>query len=448
MSATAESASPPQPVSLAEASLYWLKLGFISFGGPAGQIAIMHHDLVEQKRWISESRFLHALNYCMVLPGPEAQQLATYIGWLMHRTVGGLVAGILFFLPSFFMLVTLAWVYMAYGSVPTVAGIFHGIKPAVIAIVFFAAYRIGSKTLKNPLLWAIAVLAFTGIFFFKLPFPLIVLLAGLAGVAGGYYLPAYFQGGAGHAIRQHTHSPALIDDTTPTPAHAIFSWQRFRLVLLWGLGLWATSMLVLVGLYGWQGAFAQMGWFFTKAALLTFGGAYAVLPYVYQGAVEHYQWLTAGQMIDALALGETTPGPLIMVVTFVAYVSGWNTLVLGPEYAGLSGLVAASIVTFFTFLPSLVFIFLGGPLIETTHGNLKFTAPLSGVTAAVVGVIFNLALFFAWHIYWPQGLENGVDWFSVVLSIIALIAVLKYRVNVALVIVLSGLVGAVTEWLV
>lgn len=448
MSATAESASPPQPVSLAEASLYWLKLGFISFGGPAGQIAIMHHDLVEQKRWISESRFLHALNYCMVLPGPEAQQLATYIGWLMHRTVGGLVAGILFFLPSFFMLVTLAWVYMAYGSVPTVAGIFHGIKPAVIAIVFFAAYRIGSKTLKNPLLWTIAILAFTGIFFFKLPFPLIVLLAALAGVAGGHYLPAYFQGGAGHAIQHHTHSPALIDDTTPTPAHAIFNWQRFRLILLWGLGLWATSMLVLVGLYGWQGAFAQMGWFFTKAALLTFGGAYAVLPYVYQGAVEHYQWLTAGQMIDALALGETTPGPLIMVVTFVAYVSGWNTLVLGPEYAGLSGLVAASIVTFFTFLPSLVFIFLGGPLIETTHGNLKFTAPLSGVTAAVVGVIFNLALFFAWHIYWPQGLENGVDWFSVVLSIIALIAVLKYRVNVALVIVLSGLVGAVTEWLV
>lgn len=448
MSVSTETDSPPQAVSLAEASLYWFKLGFISFGGPAGQIALMHHDLVEQKRWISENRFLHALNYCMILPGPEAQQLATYIGWLMHRTIGGLIAGILFFLPSFFMLVTFAWVYMAYGSVPTVAGIFHGIKPAVIAIVLFAAYRIGSKTLKNPLLWGIAILAFTAIFVFKLPFPLIVLFAALAGVMGGYLLPRYFQHASGHAVAHPTHYPALIDDQTPTPAHAIFSWQRFWCVMFSGAGLLATAMLILVTLYGWQGVLTQMGWFFTKAALLTFGGAYAVLPYVYQGAVEHYHWLSAGQMIDALALGETTPGPLIMVVTFVAYVGGWNTELLGLGQAGLSGFVAAAIVTFFTFLPSLVFIFLGGPLIETTHGNLKFTAPLSGVTAAVVGVIFNLALFFAWHIYWPQGLESGVDWFAVVLSLLALIAVLKYRVNVALVILVSGLVGAVAQWLI
>lgn len=447
MSVSTETDSPPQAVSLSAASLYWFKLGCISFGGPAGQIALMHHDLVEQKRWISESRFLHALNYCMILPGPEAQQLATYIGWLMHRTAGGLIAGILFFLPSFFMLVTLAWVYMAYGSVPTVAGIFHGIKPAVIAIVLFAAYRIGSKTLRNPLLWGIAILAFIGIFVFKLPFPLIVLFAALAGVAGSYYLPHYFQHASGHAASHQTHYPALIDEATPTPAHAIFSWQRFRKVISWGIALWATVMLISCGLYGWQGAFTQMSWFFTKAALLTFGGAYAVLPYVYQGAVEHYHWLSAGQMIDALALGETTPGPLIMVVTFVAYVGGWNTEVLGIGHAGLSGFVAAALVTFFTFLPSLMFIFLGGPLIETTHGNLKFTAPLSGVTAAVVGVIFNLALFFAWHIYWPQGLESGVDWFSVVLSVLALIAVLKYRVNVAIVILVSGLVGALAKWL-
>ncbi|HSH88145.1 MAG TPA: chromate efflux transporter [Methylophilus sp.] len=447
MSLSTETDSPPKAVSLAEASLYWFKLGCISFGGPAGQIALMHHDLVEQKRWISESRFLHALNYCMILPGPEAQQLATYIGWLMHRTAGGLIAGILFFLPSFFMLVALGWVYMAYGSVPAVAGIFHGIKPAVIAIVLFAAYRIGSKALKNPLLWSIAILAFIGIFVFKLPFPLIVLFAALAGVAGGYYLPHYFQQVSGHAVDYQTHYPALIDDATPTPAHAIFSWQRFRHVISWGISLWATAMLILVGLYGWQGAFTQMGWFFTKAALFTFGGAYAVLPYVYQGAVEHYQWLTADQMMDALALGETTPGPLIMVVTFVAYVSGWNTEVLGVGHAGLSGFVAATIVTFFTFLPSLIFIFLGGPLIETTHGNLKFTAPLTAVTAAVVGVIFNLALFFAWHIYWPQGLANGIEWFSVVLSIFVLAAVLKYRLNVAIVIVVSGVVGAVAQWL-
>lgn len=440
-------AEAPDTISLMDASLYWLKLGFISFGGPAGQIAIMHHDLVEQKRWISESRFLHALNYCMILPGPEAQQLATYIGWLMHRTVGGLVAGILFFLPSFFMLSCLAWVYMAYGSVPTVAGIFYGIKPAVIAIVLFAAYRIGSKTLKNPLLWTIAILAFIGIFVFKLPFPLIVLLAGMMGLMGSYFVPAYFQTGAGHLMTHKAYGPALIDDTTPTPAHVKFSWQRLVRVMLWGIVLWALAMLMLIGLYGWQGAFTQMGWFFTKAALLTFGGAYAVLPYVYQGAVEHYHWLAPSQMMDALALGEATPGPLIMVVTFVAYVGGWNAEVLGSGHAGLSGLAAATIVTFFTFLPSFMFIFLGGPLIETTHGNLKWTAPLSAVTAAVVGVIFNLALFFAWHIYWPQGLASGVDWFSVALSLIALVAVLKYQANVAAVIAASGLVGALAQWL-
>lgn len=447
MSVTTESDSPPSAVSLTEASLYWLKLGFISFGGPAGQIAIMHHDLVEQKRWISESRFLHALNYCMILPGPEAQQLATYIGWLMHRTTGGLVAGTLFFLPSFFMLSSLAWIYLAYGSLPTVAGIFHGIKPAVIAIVLFAAYRIGSKTLNNPLLWAIAMLAFIAIFAFQLPFPLIVLMAGLIGLAGGYVMPAYFQTGGGHAIQRKTNGPALIDDTTPTPAHAKFSWQRVIKVMLWGIGLWTLAMVILIGLYGWQSAFTQMGWFFTKAALLTFGGAYAVLPYVYQGAVAYYHWLTPAQMMDALALGETTPGPLIMVVTFVAYVGGWNTEVLGSSHAALSGLLAATIVTFFTFLPSMMFIFLGGPLIETTHGNLRLTAPLSAVTAAVVGVIFNLALFFAWHIYWPQGLANQVDWLSVVLSVVALMAVLRYRVNVALVIVACGAVGALTRWL-
>lgn len=440
-------AEAPDTVSLMDASLFWLKLGFISFGGPAGQIAIMHHDLVEQKRWISESRFLHALNYCMILPGPEAQQLATYIGWLMHRTVGGLIAGILFFLPSFFMLACLAWVYMAYGSVPTVAGIFYGIKPAVIAIVLFAAYRIGSKTLKNPLLWTIAILAFIGIFVFKLPFPLIVLLAGMMGLIGSYFVPAYFQTGAGHPMTHKAYGPALIDDTTPTPAHVKFSWQRVVRVMLWGIVLWALAMLMLIGLYGWQGAFTQMGWFFTKAALLTFGGAYAVLPYVYQGAVEHYHWLAPSQMMDALALGETTPGPLIMVVTFVAYVGGWNAEVLGSGHAGLSGLAAATIVTFFTFLPSFMFIFLGGPLIETTHGNLKWTAPLSAVTAAVVGVIFNLALFFAWHIYWPQGLASGVDWFSVALSLIAFVAVLKYQANVAAVIAASGLVGALAQWL-
>lgn len=446
MSGMTEAGAAPESVTLKQASLYWLKLGCISFGGPAGQIAIMHHDLVEQKRWISESRFLHALNYCMMLPGPEAQQLATYIGWLMHRTVGGLVAGILFFLPSFFMLCGLAWVYMAYGSLPAVAAVFHGIKPAVVAIVLFAAYRMASKTLKNPLLWAIAILAFISVFIFKLPFPWLVLAAGLTGLAGGHYAPAYFQTAGVHGVQQPGHGRALIDDSTPTPAHARFSWQRLRRVLFCGITLWLLVMLALLAAYGWHGAYTQMSWFFTKAALLTFGGAYAVLPYVYQGAVEQYHWLSPGQMIDALALGETTPGPLIMVVTFVAYVGGWHAEVLGSAHAAWSGLVAATLVTFFTFLPSLVFIFLGGPFIETTHGNLRLTAPLSAIAAAVVGVIFSLAMFFAWHIYWPQGLAYAVDWFSVVLSLLALLAVLKYQVNVALVIVASGLAGALAPW--
>ncbi len=284
--------SAPQPVSLTQAFWHWLKLGFISFGGPAGQIAIMHHDLVENKRWISEKRFLHALNYCMVLPGPEAQQLATYIGWLMHRTWGGLIAGGLFVLPSFFILTGLAWVYMAYGAVPAVAGALYGIKPAVVAIVLFAAYRIGSKALKNKVMWLIAALAFMAIFVFKLPFPLIVLVAGFIGYWGSCSVPQYFKVGGGHGATQQNYGVALIDDDTPTPNHAIFSWKKLLQVAAVGVSIWLGVMAVLCAKYGWNGAFTQMGWFFTKAALLTFGGAYAVLPYVYQGAVEHYHWLT------------------------------------------------------------------------------------------------------------------------------------------------------------
>ena len=398
------SSTTPNPVSLTEAIFYWLKLGFISFGGPAGQIAIMHHDLVENKRWISEKRFLHALNYCMVLPGPEAQQLATYIGWLMHRTLGGIIAGTFFFLPSFFILVSLAYIYMAYGTVPAVAGALYGIKPAVVAIVMFAAYRIGSRTLKNTVMWIIAALSFLAIFAFKLPFPVIVLTAGLIGYFGGHHYPEYFKVGGGHGASKKEFGVALIDDDTPTPPHALFSWHRLWQVVMIGIALWLVAMALLVINYGWQGAYTQMGWFFTKAALLTFGGAYAVLPYVYQGAVEHYQWLTPTQMIDALALGETTPGPLIMVVTFVGFVGGLVSQVFGPNALFASAFVAAALVTFFTFLPSFIFILVGGPFIETTHGNLKFTAPLSAITAAVVGVIVNLALFFAYHVFWLKGL--------------------------------------------
>lgn len=435
------STNTPQPITLFQAFWYWLKLGFISFGGPAGQIAIMHHDLVEKKRWISEKRFLHALNYCMLLPGPEAQQLATYIGWLMHRTWGGIVAGGLFVLPSFFILVGLAYVYMAYGATPAVAGVLYGIKPAVVAIVLFAAYRIGSRALKNKALWTIAVLAFLGIFIFNLPFPLIILSAATVGYLGGKWFPNHFKLGGGHSAFQKDFGAAIIDDDTPTPSHALFSWKRFFTVLLIGIGIWLAVMGLLIAEGGWNATLTQVGWFFTKAALLTFGGAYAVLPYVYQGAVDHYQWLSPAQMIDALALGETTPGPLIMVVTFVGFVSGWVNDVLGHGSPFLSAFAAASVVTFFTFLPSFVFIFLGGPLIETTHNNLKFTAPLTAITAAVVGVIVNLAVFFAYHVFFPNGLSKLTDPFAIGLSVAALISIFRFKVGVIPVIIASGLIG-------
>lgn len=438
----------PEPVSLAQASLYWLKLGFISFGGPAGQISIMHHDLVERKRWISEKRFLHALNYCMVLPGPEAQQLATYIGWLMHRTPGGIIAGALFVLPSFFILTCLAWVYMAYGSAPAVAGVLYGIKPAVVAIVLFAAYRIGSRALKNKVLWSIAALAFFAIFALKLPFPWIVLAAGLIGHFGGRSAPHHFSVGSGHGTADKCFGRALIDDDTPPPEHACFSWEKMARIAISGCVIWLIVMLGLIAGYGWDAAFTQMGWFFTKAALLTFGGAYAVLPYVYQGAVEHYHWLSPTQMIDGLALGETTPGPLIMVVTFVGFIGGWVTQVFGPDAIFSSAFIAAAIVTFFTFLPSFVFIFMGGPFIETTHGNLKFTAPLSAITAAVVGVIFNLALFFAHHVFWPAGFNANADWISIGLAMLAVIAVFRFKVNIIPVILASGILGMLLTLLV
>jgi len=427
---TATPVSRPEAVSFWQAFAFWLKLGFVSFGGPAGQIAIMHTELVERRRWISEKRFLHALNYCMVLPGPEAQQLATYIGWLMHRTRGALVAGGLFVLPSLFILVALSWIYIAYGQLPVVAGLFYGIKPAVTALVLHAAHRIGTRALKNGWLWAIAAGAFVAIFALDLPFPLIVLAAALIGHFGGRFAPQVFVVGGGHGSVQKSYGPALIDDDTPTPAHALFTRARLARVLIVGLSLWAAVMALLLATWGWQGTLTQMGWFFTKAALLTFGGAYAVLPYVYQGAVEQYQWLSATQMIDGLALGETTPGPLIMVVAFVGFVGGWVKQVFGPDALFLAGAAAATVVTFFTFLPSFVFILAGGPLIETTHGNLKFTAPLTAITAAVVGVILNLALFFAYHVLWPQGYAGRFDWPSALIALGALLALFRFKLGV------------------
>ena len=388
------SLSPPA-VSFWQAFGFWLKLGFISFGGPAGQISVMHQELVERRRWISERRFLHALNYCMVLPGPEAQQLATYIGWMMHGVRGGIVAGVLFVLPSLLILITLSWAYIAFGTLPVVVGLLYGIKPAVTAIVLHAAHRIGTRALKNGWLWAIAVASFAAISLLQLPFPLIVITAAVIGYIGGRIAPEKFSGGSAQHGAVKASGAALIDDTTPTPEHARFRWRRLLRVALTGLTLWAMPMALLVSAYGWHHTLTQMSWFFTKAALLTFGGAYAVLPYVYQGAVAHYGWLSAGQMMDGLALGETTPGPLIMVVAFVGFIGAYTKAVFGADSLFLAGAVAAALVTWFTFLPSFLFILAGGPLVEATHGDLNFTAPLGAITAAVVGVILNLALFLA-----------------------------------------------------
>ncbi|MDH5178701.1 MAG: chromate efflux transporter [Gammaproteobacteria bacterium] len=431
----------PEPVSFFSAFLYWLKLGFISFGGPAGQISMMHQELVEKRRWISEHRFLHALNYTMVLPGPEAQQLATYIGWLMHGVCGGIMAGVLFVLPSLFILAGLSWIYLAWGHVPVVEGVLYGIKPAITAVVVFAAWRIGSRALANNVLRAMAVLAFIGIFFLHIPFPWIVLLAGLLGYLGSRVAPHYFRTGGHHAASGKSYGPALIDDDTPPPPHTRFKWVRVLMYSFIGLLIWVLVMLMLAQQFGWQGTLTQMGWFFTKAALVTFGGAYAVLPYVYQGGVEQYGWLSGTQMIDGLALGETTPGPLIMVVAFVGFVGGWGKAIFGPELLPLAGAAGAAVATLFTFLPSFLFILIGGPAVEATRHDIKFTAPLTGITAAVVGVVLNLAVFFAWHVLWPHGFDGRFEWFSLVLGVAAFIALFRYKLGIVSVIGACAAVG-------
>jgi chromate transporter len=443
--------TPPRDVDFWEAVRFWFKLGCISFGGPAGQIAVMHKELVEEKRWISEQRFLHALNYCMLLPGPEAQQLATYIGWLLHRSLGGVVAGVLFVLPSLLLLIGLSWIYVVYGNVAWVAGLLYGVKPAVAALVLHAVHRMGGKALppahRSPLLWGIAVASFFALAVFTVPFPAVVLLAALAGWLGGRWVPAQFaHAGSPHAkaATARIHPPAVIDDHTPTPAHARFSRPRLLRVLLWGAVLWAIPIGLFSAWQGWHGTLATMAWFFTKAALLTFGGAYAVLPYVYQGAVVEHGWLLGPQMIDGLALGETTPGPLIMVVAFVGFLGGWGQQVLGPDSVFLGAVLAAVVVTWFTFLPSFIFILAGGPLVETTHGKLHFTAPLTAITAAVVGVIASLALFFLVHVAYPSGMAPGwrhPDWAALVLVMLAAVALIRFKIGVVRVIAACALAG-------
>jgi chromate transporter len=436
----------PGHVPLGEALLYWLKLGFVSFGGPAGQISMMHAELVERRRWISEHRFLHALNYTMVLPGPEAQQLATYIGWLMHGVPGGILAGVLFVLPSLAILCGLTWIYLVYSDVPLVAGVLYGIKPAVTAIVVYAAYRIGSRALRNGVLWAIAAAAFLAIFALQVPFPSIVLAAGAIGFVGGRLAPSKFVAGAGHGASADSFGPALIDDDTPAPDWARFRWRATALRVTVGLGLWILAEGALYLAFGVEGVLTRMGWFFTKAALVTFGGAYAVLPYVYQGGVVEHGWLTGTQMIDGLALGETTPGPLIMVVAFVGFVGAWGAQIFGPDRLVAAGIAGASVATLFTFLPSFLFILVGGPAVEATRHDVKFTAPLTGITAAVVGVVLNLGLFFAWHTLWPEATEDRpfsgpFEWYGLIISVAALVALWRFKAGIVAVIGACALAG-------
>ena len=430
--------APIMTVSRTVAFWFWFKLGWISFGGPAGQIAIMHQELVERRGWISERRFLHALNYCMLLPGPEAQQLATYLGWLMHRNLGGIIAGVLFVLPSFFILVLLAWLYLVYGHNPIMAGIFSGIQPAVVVIVLHAAYRMGKKTLKHIFLVLIALFSFIALML-KLPFPAILMVAAVLGLAGAHYFPEVFEQKQAHG-HDSAGQTALIDDQTETPDHAQVNIQKTLWMLCIFALLWFFPMAALLLYWGWLHDYTQLSWFFTKAALLTFGGAYAVLPYVYQGAVQHYHWVSPTQMMDGLALGESTPGPLIMVVTFVGFIAGYQHLLLGAEYPFLAGLLAATLVTWFTFLPSFAFILMGAPLIEASRQQLKLNAPLMAISAAVVGVVVHLAYFLAQHVIFAPVTQN-INFLALVLMAVVAFLLFYAKRSIPQVLVVAALLG-------
>jgi chromate transporter len=430
------SSAPPHP-SFLQALAFWLKLGCISFGGPAGQIAIMHQELVEKRRWISEGRFLHALNYCMILPGPEAQQLATYIGWILHGTKGGLAAGILFVAPAMLLLMLLAGLYLAFGHTPFLVGLLAGIKPAVVALVMFAAYRIASKTLKHPLLWAIAIAAFIGLSLLHIGFPWILLGAACCGLVANMVSPGLLGQSAHAAKPSASRGASVVDDDTPTPDHALFRRARLVKVILTCLTLAACAYALAASLHP---ELASMGRFFTQVALVTFGGAYAVLPYVVQGAVEQFHWLSAAQMMDGLALGESTPGPLIIIVTFVGYLGGVSKQVAGANHEIWSGILGGLVVTFFTFLPSFAFILAGGPLVESTRKNLGFTAPLTAITAAVVGVIASLALFFGQQVLVtaaPYRLHVGAS----LIASVALYSLIRHNVGVIRLLTVSALAG-------
>ena len=428
---------PAPPVSLAQAARLWLHLGLVSFGGPAGQIALLHRELVEQRRWISEARFLHALNYCLLLPGPEAIQLATYLGWLLHGTRGGLIAGGLFLLPSVLLLLLLASLYGLWGHLPVLTSLFWALKPAVLAIVIQACWRLGRRTLKGPLPVVIAAGAMLGLQVLGLPQPLLIALAALTGwIAEGRRPGILAPPGGPSPTGAISPVDALHDDETASPDHASFHPSRLALTLLWGGGAVALPLALLTLIDGWNGTLATMARFFSQVALVSFGGAYAVLPYVARGAVDSFGWLSATQMVDGLALGETTPGPLIIVVAFVGVLGGWHASGSLP-YA----LAAGMVVVWFTFLPSFLFILVGAPLVEASRGDLRLDGPLSAITAAVVGTIASLAVLFSAPVLWPGGQGPWPDTAAVAVVLLMLALLVRLRWSVLQVIGLAALLG-------
>jgi chromate transporter len=451
---TSEARNAPRRVSFAEAFRFWVKLGFISFGGPAGQIAIMHKELVDKRRWLSDERFLHALNYCMLLPGPEAQQLAIYIGWLMHRTWGGIIAGAFFVIPSIFILLALSYVYAAYGNIPAVAGVLSGFKPIVVAIVVEAVIKIGGKSLKRRAHFAIAGLAFVSIYFLHIPFPLIVLAAAVVGLFGARMMPSVFAAppktkeadrkteGDGQIMDV---LPQVIDDNAAPPPHTVPNKKRIFKILAVGFALWLLPFAALGLWRSFDSLHAEEYKFFTQAALVTFGGAYAVLAYVTQSAAGSFGWITKTQAVDGLALAETTPGPLIMVLQFVGFMAAWNNP--GDMNQTASAITGALVTTYVTFLPSFLFIFIGAPYIEVLRGNKNLTGALSGVTAAVVGVVLNLALVFGAAVIFPNGLAGRVEWFAAVMSVAAFVALYKFKADVLWVVLIGGLIGLIRTFL-
>lgn len=441
--------TPPALPTFREAVGLWARIGLLSFGGPAGQIALMHREIVEERRWVGEQRFLHALNYCMLLPGPEAQQLAIYIGWLLHRTLGGLAAGILFVLPSAVLMLALSIVYALYSDLPLVASIFFGVKAAVLAIVVQAVLRIGRRALRNRAMLVIAVAAFLAIYFFNVPFPVIILLAGAAGWAGSGYAPRLFAGHAHDASTPDTPGAVdlmfergELDHTVPT------RWHPLRMVATW-LPLWLGPVLAILLIFGPSSVWTQLGGFFSLMAVVTFGGAYAVLAYVAQAAVDSFGWLAPGEMLDGLGLAETTPGPLVLVLEFVGFLAAYRQPgALNPLLAGVLG---AALTLWVTFVPSFFWIFLGGPYIEALRHNKALSSALNAITAAVVGVIANLALWFALHVLfrqvqtvWP-GVDapvlSSLDWRAALLAFAALVAVLKFKLGVLPTLLASALAG-------